>query len=89
MKVTITEYRDLASDGAGHAMPLGKNRIRVQSQAAAGAFSALNADTSFIRIATDTAITLDIDGGTTDELFPVGVEYMAVNGGEVLTTALA
>lgn len=88
MKVTITEYRDLATDGAGHAMPLGTNRIATQTQAAAGAFSALNASTRFIRIATDTAITIDIDGGATDELFPAGVEYMAVNGGEVLTTTV-
>lgn len=89
MRVTITEYKSLAVDANGHIMPLGKLRLAVQSQTAFGAFAALNADTRFIRIATDTAVTLDIDASATDELYMPGVEFMPTHGGEVLTTAAA
>lgn len=85
MRVTITEYRNLAQSAEGDDLPLGGGRITVQSRTSNGAFSALSDLTRFIRIASDTAITLDIDGGTTDELFLAGVEFMAVQGGEVLT----
>ena len=89
MRVTITEYKSLAVDAQGHVMPMGKQRLAVQSQTAVGAFAALNADTRFIRIATGTNITIDIDGSATDELFLAGVEFISVHGGETLTTAAA
>lgn len=91
MLVTITEYARIAQDANGNPLYLGKDRIGCQARTSVGAFTALNADTSFVRIATDTAIQMDVAGGTTsstDELFPAnGVEYLAVNGGETLTIA--
>lgn len=93
MKVSITEFRDCAYDGLGNALPLGRNRTACQVITAAGAASALSDDTRFVRIATDTAIHIDIAGGATgatDELFPANiVEYLAVNGGETFTIAAA
>lgn len=85
MLVTITEYRDVARDGAGNALPLGANKIEMQSQTAAGAFAALNASTRFVRLATDTAITID-NGDGDEEFYPAGVEFIAVQGGATLTT---
>lgn len=88
MLVTITEYRDLAKDGNGSVLPLGGSRSGKQSRTSVGAFAALADDTQFIRIATDTAITLDVDSSSIDELYPANsVEFLAVSGGEVLTIA--
>lgn len=90
MIVTITQFRTLARDEAGNVLPLGKDRTATQARTTVGAFTALAADTSIIRLATDTAIHMDIEGGSTntsDELFMPGVEYLAVDGGEVLTIA--
>lgn len=91
MLVTITEFSKLAQDANGECVYLGDDRIGCQSRTAAGAFTALSARTRFIRIATDTAIQMDITGSATsgtDELFPANsVEYIAVKGGETLTFA--
>jgi hypothetical protein len=93
MIVSITQFASLAIDLNGCPMPLGKDRIACQVRTSAGAFTALNALTRFIRVATDAAIYMDITGGTTtsaDEYFPAGsVEYLAVNGGETMTIAAA
>lgn len=73
-------------------MPLGSGRLACQVRTSAGAFAALNNSTRLIRIATDTALRLDIAGGatdTSDELIPAGVEYLAVGGGITLTIAAA
>jgi hypothetical protein len=91
MKVSITQFRALAVDANGNVMPLGRDRIACEVRTAVGAFAALNADAEFIRVATDTAMQMDITGGATDatdELFPANsVEFLAVHGGEVLTIA--
>ena len=92
MLVTITQFAMLARDENGNILPLGKHRLACEARTTDGAFTALNTGCSFVRLATDTAIQLDIVGGTTDstdELFPAGVEYIAVDGGEVLTIAAA
>lgn len=93
MIVSITQFSTLARDGNGNIIPLGKGRNGCEARTTAGAFTPLLAGTKFIRIATDTAIRMDIAGGSTDtadELFPANsVEYLAVNGGEVLTIAAA
>ena len=92
MIVTITQFASLAKDVQGNPMPLGDQRVACEARTTAGAFAVLATGTSFIRIATDTAIRLDIAGGTTDtsdELFPAGVEFISVNGGETLTIAVA
>jgi hypothetical protein len=91
MIVSISEFAALAMDQNGNVLPLGKQRLACQVRTTAGAFTALQAGTRFVRIATDTAIHMDIDGGSTnssDELFVANsVEYIAVDGGETLTIA--
>ena len=92
MIVTITQFARLAVDANGNTMPVGADRIACEARTTAGAFTALNASARFIRLATDTAIQMDIAGGTTttaDELFMPGETYLAVKGGEVLTTIAA
>lgn len=93
MLVTISQFATLAKDQNGNVLPLGYQRLACQARTTAGAFTALGAGARFVRIATDTAIQLDIDGGavtSADELFPANsVEYIAVDGGEVLTIAAA
>lgn len=91
MLVTITQFAKMARDANNHPMPIGAGRIACQARTSAGAFTALDPSTRFVRIATDTAIQMDIAGGTTtssDELFPAGViDYVSVTGGETLTIA--
>lgn len=93
MLVTISQFRDTAFAGSGHSLPLGRNRMGSEARTTDGAFAALSTDTKFIRLATDTGIRMEIDGGANgshSEFFPAGsVEFMAVNGGEVfnITTA--
>lgn len=93
MLVTITQFSSLAYDVNGNPLPMGKTRTACEKRTAAGAFAPLASNTKFIRLATDTAIQMDVTGGTTDtsdELFPANSsEYVAVNGGETLTIALA
>lgn len=93
MLVTITEFSRMARDDNGNPLYLGEGRIACQARTSAGAFVALNDATTFIRIATDTGIQMDIAGGSTtstDELFPAGsVEYLSVRGGLTLTIAAA
>lgn len=84
MKVSITQFRDLAVDALGNVLPMGRDRLGCEVRTAAGAFAALSADCKFVRLATDTAIQMDIAGGATDatdELFPANsVEFLAING---------
>ena len=92
MIVTITQFASLAKDESGNSLPLGDERSSCQARTTAGAFTALDLGTSFVRIATDTPIRMDIEGGTTDtadELFPAGVEFISVDGGEVLSFIIA
>lgn len=93
MLVTITQYSRMALDANGNPIYLGDNRIACEARTAAGAFTALDAATRFIRLATDTSIQMDITGGETtsaDELFPEGsVEHLPMNGGEVLNIIVA
>lgn len=94
MIVTITEYRELAEDADGNKMPMGAFRLASQSRTADGAFAALNEQTTFIRVATDTAIHIDPLGGavsSADELMPGGsIDFFKVEGGaeiSILTAA--
>ena len=93
MLVTITEFSRMARDDNGNPLYLGEGRIGCQARTSAGAFSALNDATTFVRLATDTALQMDFAGGVTssvDELIPAGsVEYLSVRGGETFTIAAA
>lgn len=91
MLVTITQFATLAQDQNGNTLPMGKTRLACDSRTSAGAFPQLGAGCRFVRLATNTSIQMDIDGGTTntsDELFIANsVEYLAVDGSETLTIA--
>lgn len=93
MIVSLTQFRAQGFDQNGHLAPVPAGRIACQALTAAGPFTALDNDCAIIRIATDTAIRVDIVGGVTDtqdELIPANsVEYFSVNGGETLTIAAA
>lgn len=88
MLVTLTQFRKLALDSNGNICPMGSERINCMKRTSAGAFSALSPDCRFVRLATDTAIQLEIDGGgapSNGELFNAGVEFLSVRGGETMT----
>lgn len=91
MLVTITQFERMARDANGNPLYLGEGRLGCEARTSAGAFTALDARTKFVRLACDTTIQMDIAGGTTnsaDELFPAGsTEYLAMRGGETLTIA--
>lgn len=87
MLLTITEYAKLATDENGNVLPMGKNKIASTGKTGA-ATHALNADTKFVRIATDTAVQIDMAGGETaggsEYLLANTVEFFAVKGGTTL-----
>lgn len=93
MLVTLSQFTKLGRDALGNVLPLAVDRIACEARTTAGAFTALNGKTRYIRIATDTAIQVDFAGGATtsaDELIPANAtEYIAVNGGETYTIAAA
>ena len=92
MIVTITQFTTLAVDANGNTMPVGDNRIACEARTTAGSFTALSTAARFIRVATDTAIRMDIAGGTTDtsdEIILPGAEFFAVKGGETLSILVA
>ncbi len=93
MIVSITEFATLAKDIAGQKLPLGQDRLACNVRVTNGKFPALHENCRFIRVATDTAILMDIEGGQlsgVDELFVAdSVEYIAVTGGEVLEIVTA
>lgn len=93
MLVTITQFERQARDANGNLLYLGEGRLGCEARTSAGSFTALDARTKFVRIATDTGIQMDIAGGTTtsaDELFPAGsVEYLGVSGGEAFSIIVA
>lgn len=87
MLLTITEYAGLASDDNGNVLPMGRNKIASTGKTAA-ATHALDAQTRFVRIATDTAVQIDMSGGETaagsEYLLAYTVEFFAVKGGITL-----
>ena len=87
-QATITQFSQLARDANGNVLPMGGRRIASQTLTAAGAASALDADCEFVRIATDTAYTSDVYGGS--DLHPANsVEYFPANGLQVITFTAA
>lgn len=83
MLVTVTEYANLARDGAGSTVPLGGDRIASQKATAAGTIT-LDGSTRFVRIATDTKIHVKPTGtgaADIDELIPANaIDYLATRG---------
>lgn len=89
MTTTVTEYKSLAIDSESVRMPVGKlqDMITVQTQSSPGAFAALNASTKFIRIATDTAVTISWPTLPNPMLVNVGTEFFDAPAGQIITTA--
>lgn len=87
MLLVITEYAKLAQDENGNVLPMGKNKIASTGKTGA-ATHALNAETTFIRVATDTAVQIDMAGGETgagsEYLLANTTEFFAVIGGSTL-----
>lgn len=92
MLVTVTGYREIAVDFNQRPLSMGAFSTGVQTATGAGALDPLPETTRLVRISTDTAIQLDIEGGPTDilaELFLPGDHWIGVGGGETLTIAAA
>lgn len=87
MLLTITEYAGLATDDRGNVLPMGRRKIASTGKTAA-ATHAPSAQTTFVRIATDTAVQIDMAGGETaagSEYLPANtVEFFSVVGGVTL-----
>lgn len=89
MKVTITAYRSVITDGNGNVVglsgpPIGETGGK-QLLTAAGAATALPDETAYIRVATDTAIHIRVEGAgatTADPYMPAGVEYFGADEGQ-------
>lgn len=89
MIVSISQFAKMATGIHGNRAPFVKDRLACQVRATNGSFAALDQNCRFVRVATDTAMFMNITGGPTsgnDEFFPANtVEYIAVDGGETLT----
>lgn len=79
MKVTITAYRAALVDGNANILGMAGPPISSQLLTAAGTATALPDETRYVRIATDTAIHVKIDGAgaaNTDPMMPASaIEY--------------
>lgn len=87
MITTITQFDRLATDEAGNLLPIGKLGLASQSRTGAGAFTALDPSCNFMRVASDTAVSLTDAAGRVLFIAPNVPEYFAVGGGDVFTLA--
>ncbi len=83
MMVTITSFAKMATDANGGVLPLGEGGV-CEKRTTAGNFAAVS---GFIRVATDTAVTLTTASGD-PELFMPGVEFRKVSAAQVLALAV-
>lgn len=86
MKVTITAYRSAHVDANANILGMPEeNPISSQKLIAAGTAAALPDECRYIRVSTDTAIHLKVDGAgaaDTDPMMPAGgVEYFGAHEG--------
>jgi len=86
MNMTITEYRGTALSPNGAPLHLGarKQFVDVQGRADAGNLT-LNLNTKFIRVATDSPITVNPNG---EPELVVSETWFEVNGGETIAVAI-
>lgn len=90
MIVSVHQFRKQAQSVDGVDLEMGAERIASEQRTTDGAFAALSAGVQFVRVATDTAITIDPYGeGSGEEVFmPAGsVEFFPAAAGQVLTIA--
>lgn len=93
MKVTITEFSQLPHDSTGNVLPIGAFPPNAkQVLTAIGSSAPTSDDTRFIRVATDTAITV-IAGPTASASDPMmlanSTEYFGVTENVAITIAIA
>lgn len=90
MLVTITHLRSARNDGNGNALPVGSGVVGTSGElTAAGSADAALADATIARVATDTAITINGFGISSDYMPAGSVEYFPSWEGRVFTVALA
>lgn len=87
MLLVITEYASLAMDANGNVLPMGSRRLASTGKTAAATHT-LAGGTTFVRIATDTAVQIAMDGSETgansEYLLANTSEYFSVKGGSTL-----
>ena len=87
MIVTLNQFTQAIKDTGGNVLPIGAP-IKSQARTAAGAFTALDEAANFIRVASNTAITLTDQSGNA-YFFPANVpDYIGVSGKEVFNLAV-
>lgn len=87
MLVTITQYARMAKDADNREMPAGELIVGPTVEVTVdGEQDPLSDDTRVIRVATDTAVTLDAGGDEPVGLLPAdSVTFHKMSGGDVLT----
>lgn len=86
MIVTVTQYKTIHKTHNNEGLPIGGERCGHQKRASAGSFDALGEGCRFVRVATDTSITVDVDGA--DLFLPAGgIEFFAAKEGDQITVA--
>lgn len=86
MYVTLTELRKVALDTNGNPLPAGDDWVASQTQTSVGAFSACNADTEFVVVATDTDVRINGYNPSSNELLPAGSVVVFPAKGRTFTT---
>lgn len=87
MIVTLTQFDRLAKDEVGNTLPLGSIGMGSQSRTSNGAFTALDTSCNFLRVASDTNMTLTDAAGQVIYFPANSPEYIGVSGGDVFTLA--
>lgn len=90
MLVTITHLRTVQFEGNGEALPIGKHPVGTSDALTAGGTSvAAGGGATFARVATDTAITINGFGGSSDYMAAGSSEYFPSWEGRTFTVAAA
>lgn len=89
MLITITHLRTVQFEGNGEALPIGKHPTGAsEALTAAGASSPAGAGSTFARVSTDTAITINGFGaGSSDYMAAGSAEYFPSWEGRTFTVA--
>ncbi len=94
MKVVLTQYRQLPSDTDSNDLPVAGTKMTAGlKRTTDGDFTALVDECRFIRIATDTAIHVKLNGtgaADTDEMMPANsVEFFGAAEGSIVSILTA
>lgn len=88
MKISITQFAELAKDTNSSELPLGARSIGNQVLTAVGTTTASVEGCRFVRIATDTAVMADLYGASL--LLPAGsVEFFPLGEAKTITFTAA